>query len=122
MEAKTYSDFKQAMIDRDQYWDPYGLLPVSFRGMELAGELGELLNVVKKIERSGYGIDKHLKKRYTPFELNTMFEEETGDVIICLNLLFIYCDRDDLFIDHPLARKKFNESSEKLGLPFFVEV
>lgn len=99
------SHFQQVTRDRDVQWDPEGKLDLLFRATELAGEVGELCNVVKKIERERLGLRG---SKATKDQLR----EEIGDVLICLALLANTADID-------LAQaviSKFNASSEKLGL------
>ena len=78
---------------------------VSFRGVELAGEVGEACNVIKKLERERHGwagsrdIREHLV-------------EELADVIICADLVAMAAE-----IDLAAAIKdKFNTTSKKIGV------
>ena len=86
-------------------WDAGNQLTLSYRGNELAGEVGEACNVIKKLERERLGIRgsrdtlKHLA-------------EELADVIICCDLIAMDCGLD---LD-AAVRAKFNATSEKVGL------
>ena len=75
-------------------------------GCALAGEVGELCNVLKKYERQ-------LPTDPTPDDLRAAIGKEIADVAIYLDLLAAWFDYD-------LARlieRKFNESSKRLGFP-----
>lgn len=105
MENNVYTSLRAANVMRQKEWDPTNSITPEFRGNELAGEVGELCNLIKKIARERLGLRG---TRATKEEL----EDEIGDVRICLSLLAI-----DLGIDDELAaRKKFNKTSEKYGL------
>jgi NTP pyrophosphatase (non-canonical NTP hydrolase) len=77
-----------------------------FHATELGGEVGEVLNVVKKLHREAMG---WRGSRATREQL----EEELGDVLICLDKLagFYGVDLADA------TRRKFNATSDKVGLP-----
>lgn len=97
---------RSANITRDAYWDPQGKLTLTFRGCELGGEVGELLNVIKKLEREKLGLRG---SRDTVAHL----AEELADVIICADLIGMA-----MGVDLAAAvTAKFNATSEKLGLP-----
>jgi NTP pyrophosphatase (non-canonical NTP hydrolase) len=77
-----------------------------FHAAELGGEVGELLNVVKKLHRESMG---WRGSRATMPEL----EDEIGDVLICLDKLAAY-----FAINLSVATAaKFNKTSDKVGLP-----
>lgn len=82
----------------------------SFRGLELAGEVGEALNIVKKLERTRMGL------KGSQGSLNDL-AEELADVLICLDLLASEYDIDleKATID------KFNKTSDKLNIPVRLE-
>lgn len=103
---------REANDSRAQLWRGEGV-PSSgplFAAVELAGEVGELCNLIKKRERvlRGYGggmID-------IPAITN-----ELADVIICADLL-----ASELGIDLEIAvREKFNRDSVKHGFPQRLE-
>ena len=78
---------------------------LSFRGNELAGEVGEACNVIKKLERERLGI---AGSRATRDQL----ADELADVLICADLIAMDLDID---LDAAVVRK-FNDTSELLGL------
>lgn len=96
---------------RNKEWDPEGVVTLSFRGNELAGEVGEVCNEVKKLERIRLGIrgTQSSKERVA---------EEMADVLICLSLLAndVGVDLKEAVID------KFNKTSEKYGLSVKLEL
>lgn len=80
-------------------------IPLLFRGVELAGEVGEACNEIKKLERTRIGIAGGKSG------LDDL-TEELADVLICVDLIAM-----DLEIDLGEAvRQKFNKTSAKLGL------
>lgn len=84
-------------------WDA-SQLPVTFVSTELAGEVGEACNEVKKLERHRVGI---------PGGKDSTLDlaEELADVIICTDLL---AARYDIDLGDAVARK-FNKTSDKHG-------
>lgn len=102
----TLALLRRANVARNKHWDPEGKLTLSFRGCELGGEVGELLNVVKKLERERLGLRG---SRDTLEHLG----EELADVIICADLIGMAAGVDLV----AAVTAKFNATSEKLGLP-----
>jgi len=78
---------------------------LSFRGVELAGEVGEACNIIKKLERERLGI---AGSRATRAEL----ADELADVLICADLIAM---DEGIDLDAAVVRK-FNATSEKLGM------
>lgn len=103
--ADFLHNLQVANQNRNEQWDPDHKLTPLFFACELAGEVGEVCNMVKKIEREKLGL---LGSRTTHREL----EAEIGDALICLALL---ANAYDINLEFVTARK-FNETSEALGL------
>lgn len=82
-----------------------------YAATELAGEVGEVCNIVKKLERETRGL---VGSRATVKQL----EDEIGDVFICLDLLASEYGIDVMVA----AARKFNKTSEKLGFPIRMVV
>lgn len=100
---------REANIERDKVWDPRGQINFSFRGNELAGEVGEACNVIKKLERERLGLKG---SRTSVMEL----ADELADVVICADLTAM-----DAGIDLRTAIiHKFNETSRKNGLEVWL--
>ena len=100
---------RAANIERQDAWKAGGDIgPVGglYRATELGGEAGEVLNVVKKLEREARG---WRGSRATVDDL----AQELGDVVICADLLAAEYDID-LWA---AVVAKFNATSEKVGLP-----
>jgi NTP pyrophosphatase (non-canonical NTP hydrolase) len=96
---------RQANQDRQREWDPTDSITVEYRGNELAGEVGEACNLIKKIARERLGIRG---TRATKEELAA----ELADVVICVDLIAM-----QMGIDLGYAIElKFNSTSEKYGL------
>jgi len=96
---------RSANWTRQQEWDTDNQITLAFRGNELAGEVGEACNVIKKLERARLGI---AGSRATKEQL----AEELADVVICADLIAM-----DAGIDLDAAvEAKFNATSEKVGL------
>jgi NTP pyrophosphatase (non-canonical NTP hydrolase) len=84
------------------------------RGNELAGETGELCNVLKKLLRLHKALQHRLATREDAareIELTAMAREELGDVVICASLIAAQLDVDL----EAAVRDKFNATSRKIG-------
>lgn len=101
----THTNLRAANIARQNEWDQDNQITASYRGNELAGEVGEACNVIKKLERERLGI---LGSRATVDEL----ADELADVLICADLIAMHYGVD---LEAAVARK-FNATSEKVGL------
>jgi NTP pyrophosphatase (non-canonical NTP hydrolase) len=101
----NYPTLRTANQARQIEWDAGNQLTLAYRGNELAGEVGEACNVIKKIERERLGI---AGSRDTIDHL----AEELADVIICADLIAISAGID---LDAAVIAK-FNATSEKVGL------
>jgi len=99
---------QQACSERAKEWDDPDL-PLSYFGNELAGEVGEACNVVKKLERARYGM---VGSRDTVDHL----ADECGDAMICLVRLANKAGFDLGEITHA----KFNRTSAKNGLTTMI--
>ena len=100
-----FAKLRDANQRRHIEWAKGGEVSLSFRGLELGGEAGEVLNEVKKIERGRMGMAGGKSDL-------TGVAEELADVLICVDLIAM-----DLDIDLSEAVKaKFNRTSEKYGL------
>lgn len=94
---------------RQAEWPGGSKVDLAFRGLELAGEVGELLNLVKKVVRLKRGITGTKEQMV---DLHLALQDELADVIVCVDLLAM-----DLGIDLSKAVPfKFNATSEKHGL------
>ena len=98
-------ELRDANEKRHVEWANGAEIPLSFRGLELAGEAGEVCNELKKIERTRLGM--------VGGKVGTQdLQEELADVIVCVDLIAM-----DLGIDlGAVLRAKFNKTSEKYGL------
>jgi NTP pyrophosphatase (non-canonical NTP hydrolase) len=100
-----FNDLRTANKTRDAIWDPEEKIGWSFRGNELAGEVGELCNQLKKLDRQALGL------RGSAPDIENIFDE-LADVIICVDLIAM-----DLNINLWAAVKaKFNKTSDEHGL------
>ena len=105
MKDDTLRQLRAANLKRHQEWAGGNDLPLSFRGVELAGEAGEACNEIKKLCREQLGIRGGKTD-------TADLAEELADVIVCCDLIAM-----DLEIDLRAAiEAKFNATSEKLGL------
>lgn len=91
---------------RQAEWDPDARITLAYRGNEMAGEVGEACNVIKKLERERLGI---AGSRATVDHL----AEELADVVICADLIAMQAGIDLMGEAVPA---KFNATSEKTGL------
>lgn len=100
-----YQTLRSANSARQQEWDSENKISIEYRGNELAGEVGEACNIIKKLARERIGIRG---SRATKAELR----KELADIIICVDLIAM---GEQIDLDEAV-REKFNETSEKLGL------
>lgn len=105
----TLADLRAANEKRQIEWCGDRVNDLSFRAMELGGEVGEALNVAKKLvrERNGWR-----GSRATTQDLAL----ELADVIICADLV-AECEGIDLMA---AVREKFNETTDKIGLTTYL--
>lgn len=99
-------ELRHANLARQAEWDAGAQITPTYRCTELAGEIGEACNIVKKLERERLGIRG---SRSTV----TALGEELADGVICLDLLAMDYGIDLLGHEVP---KKFNATSEANGL------
>jgi NTP pyrophosphatase (non-canonical NTP hydrolase) len=105
-----YATLRAANVAREAERDPSCLVTALYRSTELGGEVGEALNIVKKLERQRLGL---AGSRATVADL----ADELGDVIIAADLLAMrYCINLDAAI-----RSKFNETSRNLKLTTMMQ-
>jgi NTP pyrophosphatase (non-canonical NTP hydrolase) len=98
-------DLRHANQKRHVEWAKGVDVPLSFRGLELAGEAGEVCNELKKLERARLGM-------VGSKDNIDGLKEELADVLVCVDLIAM-----DLNIDlSEVLRAKFNKTSEKYGL------
>ncbi len=101
----TFENLRECNATRQRGWDPSDAITIEFRGNELAGEVGELCNLIKKLARERIGLRGIRTNRW---ELSG----ELADVVICADLIAM-----DLGIDLGASvRNKFNETSRKYNL------
>ena len=105
----TINELQTANYERNKHWDPAEVLNGAFFATELAGEVGEACNIVKKLERERLGV---------PGSRDTIehLAEELADVLICVCLLANYYDIEL----NDITRDKFNRSSLKLKFPVLL--
>lgn len=97
---------------RGKRWHPSGLVSWSLSDWftAMAGEVGELGNVVKKLNRARDGLAGN---KESVGELSQMLWKEAADILIYLEL-FCQVAGIDLVA---ATREKFNEVSERNGFP-----
>lgn len=96
---------REANATRQAEWDKDDRITLSYRGNEMAGEVGEACNIIKKLDRERMGIRG---SRATVAQL----AEELADVVICADLIAMH---EGIDLDAAVAAK-FNATSEKVGL------
>lgn len=101
----TFDLLRTVNAMRQREWDKEGGIDLAYRGNELAGEVGELCNIIKKLERERRGIRGSRATR-------EQAADELADVIICSDLIGMQLEVD---LSEALVRK-FNATSEKYGL------
>lgn len=101
----TLFGLRLANMDRQREWDPSDAITLAFRGNELAGEVGEACNVIKKLERERLGLRGSRSSRLA-------LAEELADIVICVDLIAMQAGID---LEEAVCGK-FNATSEKYGL------
>lgn len=102
---ETKHTLREANAARQLEWDDDNQITLEYRGNELAGEVGEACNIIKKLARERLGIRG---TRATKAQL----AEELADAVICIDLIAMMQDVD---LNAAIA-SKFNLTSEKYGL------
>ena len=103
------NELRRANVARQAEWPGGEHVDLAFRGLEMAGEAGELANKLKKLVRLQRGIQGTNEERAT---LMQEIADEMGDVMICVDLIGM-----EIGIDSAEAvRSKFNATSVKHGL------
>lgn len=101
----TFEQLHKATLERQAEWDPHSKLSIAFRGNELAGEVGEACNVIKKLEREDLGL---VGSRASLEDL----ADELADVVISTQII-----ASETGIDLGQAiQRKFNKTSDKYNL------
>lgn len=106
----SFDLLRKANYKRQQEWDSDNQITLSYRGNELAGEVGEACNLIKKLERERIGIRG---SRTTKEAL----ANELADIIICADLIAMHQNIDLA----NAVKEKFNATSKKYGLSTFFE-
>lgn len=101
----SFSTLREANEHRQAEWDKDDRISLAYRGNELAGEVGEACNIMKKLERERLGIRG---SRASVADLAA----ELADVVICADLCAM---GEGIDLDAAVAAK-FNATSEKVGL------
>lgn len=101
----SFDQLRRANIERQKIWCPDQQPDLSFLGNELAGEIGEACNVIKKLERERHG---WRGSRDTVAHL----VEELADGVICLDRI---ASKVGVDLGKAVVRK-FNATSEVNGL------
>lgn len=99
------SDLRRANVARQEEWCPDQKPDLAYRGNELAGEVGEACNIIKKLERERHGW------RGSRSSIEAL-ASELADVVICTDLA-AHAAGIDL---GAAVRSAFNATSEKNGL------
>lgn len=115
----SFDSLRAANQRRHRAWPGRQRIDIAFRGVELAGEVGELCNVLKKIARIQRGIRgshgrmRNVEKAALLQELRAAAREEIADVVISLDLIAM-----DLGVNlSEVVPEKFDETSRKVGIP-----
>jgi NTP pyrophosphatase (non-canonical NTP hydrolase) len=102
---RAYSSLRYANLVRQKEWDSGNQISLTYRATELAGEVGEACNIIKKLERERLGIRG---SRDTKEHL----AEELADVVICADLIAMH---EGIDLERAVV-EKFNATSEKNSL------
>lgn len=111
VDTTTFSTLRDANRARQVEWDKDAQITAAYRGNELAGEVGEACNVIKKLERERLGIAGSRSDV-------AALASELADVIICADLIAMHYGID---LDVAVTRK-FNATSAKMGLKTRIDL
>jgi len=103
-------ELRGANIMRNREYPNTDKLDLSFRGLEFAGEAGELVSKVKKLVRLRLNVPGNSQPGHN--QIIADIEDELGDAMATLDLLAMELDIDLARV----TREKFNKVSAKLGL------
>lgn len=108
----TFAQLREANLSRCSRWHPRGLSEWSLSdwAVATAGEMGEALNVVKKLNRERDGIAGNTASEG---ELRKQLADEIADVAIYLDIM---AASEGIDLAGAIAAK-FNRTSEKVGFP-----
>lgn len=108
--ASEFEVLRAATIKRQAKWPGAAIsTDASFRGNELAGEVGEACNVIKKLERERLGL---AGSRDTVEHL----AEELADIVLCVDIV---AEKYGINL-WPAIKAKFNATSHKVGIEVFL--
>jgi NTP pyrophosphatase (non-canonical NTP hydrolase) len=103
----TFQQLRDASELRGKLWTKGAVKPgLAFAVIELAGEVGELANAMKKMMRFEHGLAGGVQGMQPLID-------ELADVVICADLV-----AQKLRVDlGQVVREKFNQTSRKHGFP-----
>ncbi len=102
---------------RQDAWPGGDKIDLSFRGLELGGEVGELLNKIKKLVRLNEGIQGQVAEESSDQRdaLMNDIADELSDVVICADLIAMHLGISLV----ETIPTKFNKTSDKNGIPVY---
>ena len=108
----SFAQLREVNMTRCARWHPRGLNEWSLSdwGVATAGEMGEALNVVKKLNRER---DMIAGNSLSEQQLRDQLADELADVAIYLDIM---AASEGIDLAAAIARK-FNRTSEKVGFP-----
>ncbi len=109
--ALSFTQLRTANATRQIEWDRGNKITLLYRTTELAGEVGEFCNEIKKLERERMGINGSRSSQEKAVD-------ELADVIICADLIGMQMGID---LSAAVARK-FNLTSRKYDLKTMLQV
>ena len=111
-DALTFADLRETNLVRCARWHKGGVQDWSLSdwAVATAGELGEAMNVVKKLNRERDGLVGNDK---SVTELRSMLADEIADTAIYLDLMAAH---EGIDLDFAII-SKYNRTSEKNGFP-----
>lgn len=108
----TLNELREANISRCSRWHPKGIISWSLSdwGVAAAGEMGETLNIIKKLNRER---DSITGNAVTEEELRKALADEIADTVIYLDIL---AESQGINLEKSIV-SKFNRTSEKVKFP-----
>ncbi|WP_300009626.1 MazG-like family protein [uncultured Roseobacter sp.] len=111
------NELRKSNQARQDAWPGGEEIDLAFRGLELGGEAGELLNKLKKLTRLDRGIQGQKAEEIAGQRGHLLRDiaEELADVVICADLIAMHLGIDLA----PEIPAKFDKTSRKNGIPVY---
>ncbi len=108
----NFKEFEEYSKARSALWDKNGACTLEFDFLQMAGEVGEACNIIKKYLRTKLDMPGGISEE----TMREMVKEELADIFITLNICTIKLNID---LEQEI-KNKFNKDSKKHGFPIII--